>query len=178
MVDVSPCTDLTPWVPSPTTLPEEWETFINNLVQQSKGTLRSPLAYALNVRYNSQCLGDLLRSWGLPWPVVVAGYLREYDESSIPWKLLPEGEQILRHIKESIRYAHYIEDGNLSSLITPPYDYFGALLIAVAVYYQALNVLREQSKGKIPQGKELSQVFEEHCYTSLNISACGISKEQ
>src|SRR6266567_1081089 len=108
MVNGTPCTDLIPWVPSPTTLPEEWETCIKNLMQQSKGTIRSPLSYALNVRYNSQYVGDLLRSWGLPWPVVAAGYLREYDESCTPWHHLPEGEQILRHIKESIRYAHYI----------------------------------------------------------------------
>lgn len=150
--------DLTPWAPSLTSIPKEWETFINELIQQSKGMIRSSLAYALNVKYNSQRVGDQLRSWGLPWPVVVAGYLREYDNSRELWDHMPEGEQISEHIKESIRYARYIEEEALFPLITPPYDDLGALLMAIVVYYQALTVLKEQSKGKIPQGKELSHI--------------------
>lgn len=158
MADALSNTDLTPWQPTPTTLPAEWEICIKDLVQQSQGMLRSPLAYVLNVRYNSQTVGDLLRSWGLPWHVVVAGYLHEYDKASIPWKLLPEGELVLQHINESLRYANDIEEENLSPLITPPYTDLGALLIALATYYQALKVLQQQSEGNVPQGKDLLHI--------------------
>jgi (p)ppGpp synthase/HD superfamily hydrolase len=158
MADALSNNDLRPWQPTPTTLPIEWEACIKDLVQQSQGMLRSPLAYALNVRYNSQGVGDLLRSWGLPWTVVVAGYLREYGKASIPWRQMPEGKLVLQHINESIRYANDIEEENLSPLITPPYTNLGALLIALATYYQALKVRQQQSKGKVPQGKDLFQI--------------------
>ncbi len=64
----------------------------------------------------------------------------------------------MHNINESIRYAHDIEEENLSPLITPPYTDLGALLIALATYYQALKVRQEQSKGNIPQGKELLHI--------------------
>jgi GTP pyrophosphokinase len=158
MANVLSNTDLTPWKPVPTPLPEEWEVCIKDLVQQSQGTPRSSLAYTLNVRYNAQAVGDLLRSWGLPWPVVVAGYLREYDKSSLPLKQMPEGELILQHINESIRYATNIEEENLSPLITLPYTDLGALLITLALYYQALKVRQQQSKGRVPRGKDLFHI--------------------
>ncbi|GHO92185.1 hypothetical protein KSF_022330 [Reticulibacter mediterranei] len=158
MTDALSNTDLTPWKPTPKTIPEAWERCINDLVQQSQGMLRSSLAYVLNVRYDSQKVGDLLHSWGLPWHVVVAGYIREYDKASIPWRRLPEGELVLQHINESIRYANDIEEENLSPLITPPYSDLGALLIALAAYYQALKVWQQQSEGKVPQGKDLFHI--------------------
>src|SRR5437764_12917672 len=83
--------DLTPWKPAATIMPEAWERLVETLAQESRGLQH---AYLLNVRYDSQFVGDLLRSWGLPWQVVVAGYLWEYDRERIRQTDLSDADRV------------------------------------------------------------------------------------
>jgi len=147
--------DLTPWHPTPTQLPEKWKALADTLAQQAKG---SPHPYVLNVRYDAESVGNLLRSWGLPWQVVMAGYLWEHDKEQIQSAHLHEVETVLSHISEANLYVRYIKNENLPPLLTPPYHDLGALLIAVAIYYQALQVLQEQSKGRPYTERTRSQI--------------------
>jgi (p)ppGpp synthase/HD superfamily hydrolase len=150
--DTSP--DLTPWEPVPTDLPTEWMLLVDELSREARGTPRPPQAYALKVRYDARRVGDLLRSWQLPWQVVMAGYLREYDEERLRAFDLPDRTRILAHIKESLLYARYIEEEQWLPLLTLPYRDLGALLIATAVYYQALIVIQERYPSRIHQQRE------------------------
>ncbi len=166
MAGAKPHLDLTPWKPTPTQIPAEWMKLAETLAQEVKGSQR---AYVMKVKYDAQRVGDMLRSWGLPWQVVIAGYLWEYDKESI---LLPNLEQVgevLSHISEANLYAKHIEDENLPPLLSPPYRDLGALLIAVAIYYQALRVLQEQSNEKTYTGSMQSQI-ESIGRTLLNIA--------
>src|SRR5712692_9352415 len=129
--------DLIPWKPTPTQIPEDWMRLAETLAQEVKGSQR---AYVMKVKYDAQRVGNLLHSWGLPWQVVMAGYLWEYDQQQIQCAKLDDVEQVLSHITESNHYAHYIEDENLPPLLTPPYRDLGALLIAIAIYYQTLKI--------------------------------------
>src|SRR5215470_5970073 len=98
--------DLTPWEPTPAQVPGEWMELANTLAQEAKG---SQHAYILTARYDAQRVGELLRSWGLPWQVVMAGYLWEYDKDSIHQANLEDVDQVLSHINEANLYASYIE---------------------------------------------------------------------
>src|SRR5437879_2943977 len=110
MADTNPHLDLTPWKPTPTQVPEEWMKLAETLAQEAKG---SQHAYVLKVKYDAQRVGDLLRSWGLPWQVVIAGYLWEYDKELIIRAKLEGVDDVLSHINEANLYAKYIEDENL-----------------------------------------------------------------
>src|SRR6266581_8530866 len=158
--------DLTPWKPMPTQIPEPWMKLAGELAQEAKG---SPHAYVLKVKYDAQRVGDMLRSWGLPWQVVIAGYLWEYEKELILQANLDEMNEVLSHIDESNSYCKYIEDEQLPRLLTPPYRDLGGLLIAVAIFYQALLTLQEQSNERSYTGKILSQI-ESVGRTLLNIS--------
>src|SRR5437764_1593992 len=158
--------DLTPWKPTPTDIPVEWKNLIDDLACQAKGT---PYEYVLKVKYDAQGVGDLLRSWGLPLPVVMAGYLMEYDKKHIQSSGLEGTDQILQHMNEAYQFTRDIEDENLPPLLTPPYQDLGALLIAVAIYYQALQVLQERSKDQ-PYTKTLQSNIEHVGRTLLNIA--------
>lgn len=155
MTTVEQQIDLTPWKPTPTDIPEEWMRLVEILAQESKGLQH---AYLLNVRYDSQSVGDLLRAWGLPWQVVVAGYLWEYDKERIRQANLSDADQALHHIDEAQLYARYIQEENLPPLLTPPYHDLGALLLAVAAYYRTLQLLQEQSNERPYTGKLLSYI--------------------
>src|SRR5690348_11484297 len=98
MVEVLMHPDLALWKPTPTDLPDEWVALSDALAQETKGSQHT---YVLKVRYNAQQVGDLLRSWGLPWDVVMAGYLWEYDKEQIRHANLKDVEQILSHITEA-----------------------------------------------------------------------------
>ena len=115
------------------------------LAQEAKGSQHT---YVLKVRYDALHVGNLLRSWGLPWQVVIAGYLLEYDKEQIRQASLEDVNEVLSHINEADLYGKYIEDENLPPLLAPPYQDLGALLIAAAIYYQALQILQEQGKER------------------------------
>ena len=66
--------ELTPWKPTPAQIPEQWLKLAQELEQEVKGSQR---AYIMKVKYDAQRVGNMLRSWGLPWQVVIAGYLWE-----------------------------------------------------------------------------------------------------
>src|SRR6266566_8022069 len=158
-------TDLTPWTPTSTLLPPAWETLAYELALHKN----SPQRYGLKVKFNAQRVGDLLRSWGLPWQVVMAGYLWEYDKELIIRANLDEVHEVLSHIDEANLYCKYIEDENLPPLLTSPYRDLGGLLIAIAIYYQTLQILQEKSNERPYVGKTQSQV-ESVGRTLLNIS--------
>src|SRR6266699_118151 len=134
-------TDLTPWTPTSTLLPPAWETLAYELALHKS----SPQRYGLKVRFNAQRVGDLLRSWGLPWQVVMAGYLWASDEKQIRSAHLQNVDQVLSHITQANRYLRAIEHEDLSLLLAPPYDDLGALLIAVATCYQELVTIQQLS---------------------------------
>lgn len=158
--------DLTPWRPTPTQIPKSWMKLAQELEQEVKGSQR---AYVMKVKYDAQRVGDILRSWGLPWQVVIAGYLWEYEKELIVRANLNEMNEVLSHIDESNLYCKYIEDEQLPPLLTPPYYDLGGLLIAVAIFYQALLNLQEQSNERSYTGKILSQI-ESVGRTLLNIA--------
>src|SRR6266487_4043549 len=166
MAEVKSHPDLTPWKPTPTWIPEDWMKLVEKLAQEAKGTQH---AYVLKVRYDAQRVGNLLRSWGLPWQVVIAGYLWEYDKEQICQANLENVDEVLSHISEADLYAKYIEDENLPPLLTPPYRDLGGLLIAIAIYYLALQILQEQSNEKTYTGTIQSQI-ESVGRTMLNIA--------
>src|SRR5437870_5567647 len=166
MFEMNPHPDLIPWQPTLTKIPEEWMKLSEELAEEVKGSQR---AYVLKVKYNAQRVGDLLRSWGLPWQVVIAGYLWEYDKELIIRAKLEGVDDVLSHINEANLYAKYIEDENLPPLLTPPYRDLGGLLIAIAIYYMALQTLQEQSNERPYTGKMQSQI-ESVGRTMLNIA--------
>src|SRR6266571_3233424 len=158
--------DLTPWKPMPTQIPEQWMKLAQELEQEVKGSQR---AYIMKVKYDAQRVGNMLRSWGLPWQVVIGGYLWEYEKELILQANLDDKDEVLSHIDESNVYSKYIEDEKLPPLLTPPYRDLGGLLIAVAIFYQALQTLQEQSNERPYTGKTQSQI-ESVGRTLLNIS--------
>ena len=90
--------DLTLWKPTPTQIPEQWMKLAEELDQEVKGYQRP---YIMKVKYNAQRVGNMLRSWGLPWHVVIAGYLWEYEKELILQANLDEMNEVLSHIDES-----------------------------------------------------------------------------
>jgi len=158
--------DLIPWVPSPREFPPDWQALIHTFSQQREASVR---AYVLDVKYDAERVGNQLLEWGLPWQVVMAGYLWEYSEEQIRHANLKDADQVLSHISEANLYAHYIEDENLPPLLSPPYRDLGALLVAVAIYYQALRTLQEQSNEQPYTGTMQSHI-ESVGRTLLNIA--------
>jgi (p)ppGpp synthase/HD superfamily hydrolase len=166
MSDMHQYLDLTPWKPTPTQLPADWLELSNTLAEEVKGSFR---AYVLDVKYNAENVGNSLRSWGLPWQVVMAGYLWEYDEEKIRHANLYDVEMVLGHINGANIYSSYIEDSVLTPLLNPPYKDLGALLIAVASFYEALRTIQRQSNQNPYRGEKLSQ-FESVGRNLLNIA--------
>jgi guanosine-3',5'-bis(diphosphate) 3'-pyrophosphohydrolase len=154
MTDVQMHSDLSTWAPVPTQLPAAWMALVENLESEARGTPRPPQAYALNIKYDTQHIGQLLCSWGLPWSVVLAGYLFPYDEALIQSTGLPDMSQVLGHIREARHYMHCIEEDDLFTLLNPPYSDIGALLIAVAIHYVAMQAYLRHSVRKQRQQLE------------------------
>src|SRR5947209_18047010 len=138
----------------------------NKLAEETKDL---PRPYVLDVKYNAQRVGSLLHSWGLPWHVVMAGYLWEYDNEQIYQDNLDDVDCVIGHITYANLYIRYIKDENLPPLLTPPYQDLGALLVAVAIYYQALRILQKQSKDQ-PYTKTMQSNIERVGRTLLNIA--------
>lgn len=80
MAQDSTCTDLTSWKPVPTLLPAEWQTYLEKHTYKTKNSTN----YVASMHYDTQEVVSLLRQWGLPWMVVVAGALLFYGEKETP----------------------------------------------------------------------------------------------
>src|SRR5579872_1036541 len=93
--------ELTPWKPEPTSLPTAWMGLIEYLQHQEKA--RRDI-FILHVKYDAQFVANMLRSWGLPWQVVIAGYLWGYDKEQIRKMNLPDNDQVIQHMIEAHRY--------------------------------------------------------------------------
>jgi len=124
---------LDPWKPNPTPVPQKWLDLIDMLERRTIGMQHE---YVLGVRLDAHGVGDLLRSWGSPLHIVLAGFLQEYDKTFLLTNAMPGMDEVVEHINEANRYKNYIDDENLPPLLTPPYKDLGALLIAMATYYQ------------------------------------------
>src|ERR1700692_1760673 len=107
MAEISPYPDLTPWVPSPELIHEEWKHLINTLIQQEAGTGTSSCGQPA-LRESAQIVGETLHRWGLPWTVVVAGYLWSCDEKYLRRIALPATETIVAHMRQAQIYARFI----------------------------------------------------------------------
>jgi (p)ppGpp synthase/HD superfamily hydrolase len=150
---------LTRWEPTQTPLPPSWPHLLNELEQETRGLPRSPQAYALNVRYELATVGDLLQIWGLPWPVVGAGYLLSYEDMLLQKQEIDDLVEIQEHKREALHYLRCIEDDDLFTLLHPPYKDPGALLIALAVYTAALKKHAQQKlQGQRYRPEEYAQI--------------------
>jgi (p)ppGpp synthase/HD superfamily hydrolase len=136
-------TELRPWEPTRQELPPAWKQLGQHLTARLVGA--PGRQYILDCVYDGERVSELLHTWGLDWPVVLAGQLWDCNRNAIYKAALPDCERVLRIIQEADRYKQYIEDDMLH-LLTPPYEDLGGLLIAVAMYYTALQTLlvREQ----------------------------------
>ena len=137
--------DLTLWGPTPTALPKSWVKLSDTLAQQAKG---KPRPYIMEIKYDGQRVGALLHSWGLPWDVVMAGYLWEYNRETIQYSQLRDTEKVITHILHATAYLGYIRDDILPPLLTPPYADLGGLLVAVAIYFETFQTLQTVSHNK------------------------------
>lgn len=155
----------TPWEPDPILIPVEWMDLIDVLERRTVGMQHE---YVLGVRLDARGVGELLRSWGLPLSIVLAGFLQEYDRAFLMQQAMPGMNGVIDHINEANRNKNYIEDENLPPLLTPPYEDPGALLIAVATYYLALKTLQQQS-GKPSKARATPKQIERASNSLLNI---------
>ena len=155
-----------PWEPEPTLIPQEWLNLIDVLEQRTIGMQHE---YVLGVRLDARGIGELLRLWGLPLYVVLAGYLQEYDRAFLLAQATPGMNEIVEHINEANRYKNHIDDGDLPPLLTPPYQDLGALLIAVATYYQALRTIQQQSHKLPKTGRATPSQIERTGNSLLNV---------
>ncbi|HEY6541973.1 MAG TPA: hypothetical protein VIZ18_13605, partial [Ktedonobacteraceae bacterium] len=155
-----------PWKPDPTPIPREWLDLVDALEQRTIGMQHE---YVLGVRLDARGVGELLRSWGLPLHVVIAGLLQEYDRAFLLAQTMPGMDEIVEHINEANRYKNHIDDGNLPPLLNPPYQDPGALLIAVATYYLALRTIQQQSHKLPKTGRATPSQIERTGNSLLNI---------
>lgn len=137
--------DLIPWKPTPTTLPPEWIAFAEQLDHQFKGSSHVSPTYILDVRYNAKRVGNQSREWQMPWQAVIAGYLWEYDDELIQRLGPTDAEVVINCKRQATLYARAIETEDLVSLLTPPYEDLGALLLATVIYFQTLKIMQEKS---------------------------------
>src|SRR5579863_2834619 len=94
--------DLAPWKPTPTEIPVEWMNLIQELADRARG---SQYEYVLGVKYDAQGVGDLLRSWGLSFPVVMAGHLKAYDKQQLRATQFEGIEEVLNHFDTAEMYG-------------------------------------------------------------------------
>ncbi len=154
MAQESTGVDVTPWQPTPTVIPPEWQKHLEEPVRKTKVAAN----LIAGLRYDGQGTAKLLREWGLPWPVVVAGALLFHNQKEFRGMDAANIPHLLSHIRQARRYIDCIEDEDLSTLLSSPYDDLGALLIAVATYHAALQGLL-QHKSKRPSNQhDLSRI--------------------
>lgn len=136
---------LTLWSPMSTTLPDNWVKLFEQLSQQARG---KPHSYIMETRFDARRVGNRLRLWGLPWEVVMAGYLWEFKGEEIRQFRLQGTEKVIEHIAHATTYLGYIQDDKLPPLLTPPFDDLGGLLIACAIYGETFRMLQEISNNE------------------------------
>ena len=79
--------------------------------------------------------------------------------------------EVLSHINASNLYNKYIEDENLPPLLTPPYRDLGGLFIAIAIHYQSLKFLQENSNERPYLGQGIQSQIESIGRTLLNVAS-------
>src|SRR5450759_5250544 len=92
-------TALVPWRPTPTLIPAQWQTYLEELGHKAKGP-----HYIAGLSYDRQGTSNLLREWGLPLPVVVAGGLLFYTEKELRHIAADERRELLAHMRSAQRY--------------------------------------------------------------------------
>ncbi len=137
--------NLTLWSPVSTHLPQKW---IEVSDRQARGARGKPRPYIMETKYDAQCVGNRLCSWGLPWDVVIAGYLWEYDKEEIRSYELCDTEKVINHILHAKTYLGNIKNDILPPLLTPAFDDLGGLLTAIAIYYEAFRTLIKLSNNE------------------------------
>ncbi|GAC1429111.1 MAG: hypothetical protein NVS4B1_21830 [Ktedonobacteraceae bacterium] len=146
------------WKPMSTPLPDEWSSFVRKLTEQASDSLQMSPTYILDVRYNAMRVGDQACQAGLPWFVVMAGYLWEYNEDIIRQFAPPDCDLVVNCIRQAMVYTRDIAEEHLPPLLTPPYDDLGALLLTTIIYFQTLKQLQEQSGDRQYKGKQQASI--------------------
>jgi GTP pyrophosphokinase len=123
----------------------------------------------MEIKFDAQRVGSRLRSWGLPWDVVMAGYLWGYDKEEIRSYQLSDTERVISHVLHATTYMGNIRNDILPPLLTPPFDDLGGLLIAIAIYIEAFRTLRELSKNE-PLHRALRSDIERTRRTLISIA--------
>ena len=100
---------LTPWRPGTTPIPPAWQAYLEELSPKAKISVHHIASW----RYNGQKTVNLLRSWGLPWPVVVAGALLFTEDKGFRDIFPGNLEQVVSHIHQAQHYIDCIEEPNL-----------------------------------------------------------------
>src|SRR6202011_5788504 len=100
---------LNPWKPDPTPISLEWMDLIDTLEHRMIGMQHE---YILGVRLDPRGVGELLRYWGLPLQVVLAGFLQEYDRTfllnqAMLNQAMPGMNEVVDHINEANRNKNY-----------------------------------------------------------------------
>lgn len=145
--------DLDLWKPTPTFIPEQWQMYLEEIGHKTRGP-----HYIAGMPYDGQNTFNLLREWGLPLLVVVAGGLLFHEEKELQNITNDERRQLLAHIRSARRYIDCIEDEDLSTLLSLPCDDLGARLIAVATYYIALQGVFHRKNKRFFNHHELSRI--------------------
>ncbi len=158
--------NLNSWSPAPSSLPPNWIEVSERLARGARG---KPRPYIMESKYDAQRIGNRLRSWGIPWDVVMAGYLWGYDREEIRSYQLSDTERVIGHILHATTYLGNIRNDILPPLLEPPFDDLGGLLIAVAIYYEAFRALREQSNN-MPLQRTLRSDIERTRRTLISIA--------
>src|SRR5690349_17389376 len=96
---------LIPWKPVPTLISPRKQIYLEELAHKTKGAFN----YVAGLRYDQQEVVGLLRIWGLPWTVVVAGALLSHEEKEL--QPIPDEDrlQLLEHIRWARYYIECIE---------------------------------------------------------------------
>src|SRR5260221_11491400 len=138
--EMSPPVNLTMWSPQPSSLPQIWVEISERLARGARG---KPRPYIVETKYDAQRVGNRLHLWGLPWDVVMAGYLWEYDREEIRSYQLSDTERGIGHVLYATTYLGNIRNDIVFPLLTPPFDDLWGLLIVVAIYDHAFLTLRQ-----------------------------------
>lgn len=158
--------DLPLWSPKPTSLPYPWVELFEQLSQQARG---KPHPYIMETKFDARRVGNRLRLWGLPWEVVMAGYLWEYKWEEIRNSELEDTEKVINHIAHVTTYLEYIKNDTLPPLLTPPFDDLGGLLVACTIYHETFRTLQELSNNE-PLHRTLRSDVERVGRTLINIA--------
>src|SRR5260221_9819787 len=120
--EMSPPVNLTMWSPLPTSLPQIWVEISERLARGARG---KPRPYIVEAKYDAQRVGNRLHLWGLPWDVVMAGYLWEYDREEIRSYQLSDTERVIGHSLFAKTYLGNIKNYIMITILTPQFSTLG-----------------------------------------------------